>query len=377
MTAETRTAETRTAQAALVRGVGETFVVTDVELGALRPDEVRVRMVSSGVCHTDAVVRDGLIPTRFPVVLGHEGAGVVEEVGSLVSHVVVGDHVVLGPPSCGVCRFCRLGEPTYCEAIMPLCFGASRADGSVGFEVDGTEVGSHFFGQSSFAALSDCMASSVIPVDKSLPLEVLAPLGCGLQTGAGAVLKEMQPLPGSSFVVTGYGAVGAGAAMAAAIAGCETIIVADLHESRLELARELGATHTVHGGDPAQLSEAIREATGGRGVDTALDTTGIPAVMLAMHQALATRGTLVLVAATAPDAELALPLAGAAGTGWSVRHVIEGSSVPPVFVPELITYWQQGRFPFDRLITTYPVADIEQAFADSHSGVSIKPVVTF
>lgn len=365
------------APAALVRGAGEEFVVTDVDLDPLRPDEVRVRMVASGVCHTDAVVRDGLIPSRFPVVLGHEGAGVVEEVGPLVTHVAVGDHVVLGPPSCGVCRYCRLGEPTYCEAIMPLCFGGSRADGSVGFAVDGQEVGSHFFGQSSFASLSSCMASSVIPVAKDLPLEMLAPLGCGLQTGAGAVLKEMRPPPGSAFVVTGYGAVGAGAAMAAAIAGCETIIVADLHESRLELARELGATHTVLGGDPAELTDAIREATGGRGADAALDTTGVPALMLAMHQALATRGTLVLVAATAPDAELALPLQGAAGTGWSVRHVIEGSSVPPLFVPELVTYWRQGRFPFDRLITTYPLAEIEQAFADSHSGASIKPVVTF
>lgn len=368
---------TTTASAAVVRGAGEEFVVTDVALDDLRPDEVRVRMVASGVCHTDAVVRDGLIPSRFPVVLGHEGAGVVEEVGSLVTHVSVGDHVVLGPPSCGVCRFCRQGEPTYCEVIMPLCFGGSRADGSVGFSADGAEVGSHFFGQSSFASLSNCLASSIIPVGKDLPLEVLAPLGCGLQTGAGSVLKEMRPQPGASFVVTGYGAVGAGAAMAAAIAGCGTIIVADLHEARLELARELGATHTVHGGDPAALAEAVRDATGGRGADAALDTTGIPAVMLALHQSLATRGQLVLVAATAPDAELALPLQGAAGTGWSVRHVIEGSSVPPLFVPELITYWQQGRFPFDRLVTTYPIAEIERAFADSHSGASIKPIVTF
>ncbi|MYU20471.1 NAD(P)-dependent alcohol dehydrogenase [Streptomyces sp. SID8352] len=362
--------------AAVAPAQGQPFALRRLRLDDLRHDEVRVRLVATGVCHTDAIVRDQVYPTPLPAVLGHEGAGVVEAVGSSVTTVREGDHVVLSANSCGQCRQCMSGDLSYCEDLFGRNFGGRRPDGSTALSDDQGPVSSMFFGQSSFATHANVAARSVVAVDPEVPLDLLGPLGCGIQTGAGAVLNEMRPHAGSSLVVFGAGAVGAAGIMAAVVAGCTTVIAVDLHDSRLDLARSIGATHTVNGRS-GDVVERIREITGGRGVDFALETTAVPAVLRQAADALAIRGTVVLVGAAAPGTEVAFETGASLTKGWTFKTVIEGSSVPQVFIPQLIDLWKQGRFPFDSLIKKYPFDRINEAFADSGSGATIKPVLTF
>jgi aryl-alcohol dehydrogenase len=360
--------------AAVAPGQGEPFEVRDVELDDLCPDEVRVRIVAAGVCHTDAIVRDQVYPTPLPAVLGHEGAGVVEEVGSRVRTVRPGDHVVLSVNSCGWCRNCLDGASTYCEDLYAYNFGGRRPDGTTALSDGGTELSSMFFGQSSFATYVNAAERSVVPVPKDVPLDILGPLGCGIQTGAGAVLNTLRPRAGSTLAVFGAGSVGSAALLAALVAGCTTVIAVDVLGSRLETARGLGATHVVDGG-AGDTVERIRDITGGRGVDFAVETTGIPAVLRDAADALAIRGTVGLVGAGAPGTETTFETGISLTKGWTFRTIIEGDAVPQVFIPQLVELWRQGRFPFDQLITRYPFAAINDAFADSEHGRAVKPVL--
>jgi len=362
--------------AAVVREPNQPLVLEELEIDEPRSNEVRVRMVGTGVCHTDAVARDAIYPVPFPTVFGHEGSGVVEQVGSEVRNIQVGDHVVLSPAYCGKCSFCRSGEPMYCENGFEEMFGCKRHDGSTAFSKDGEPVGSHFFGQSSFAAYSNVVENSVVVVDKDAPLELLGPLGCGLNTGAGAVLNEMRPAPGTTIAIFGTGAVGCAGIMAAAVASCTTIIGVDIHDSRLELATELGATHTINSATH-DVAAKIDRITGGRGLNYALDTTAISSVVRQAADALGTRGELVAVGAAAPGEEVSFEVGSSLTKGWTFKTVIEGSAVPQVFIPRLVDLWKQGKFPFDKLIKTYSHADINQGFDDSESGAVIKPVVVY
>ncbi|WP_406351480.1 NAD(P)-dependent alcohol dehydrogenase [Streptomyces sp. NBC_01635] len=362
--------------AAVVRGKSMPFAVEELELDDLRPGEVRVRMVATGVCHTDAIVRDQVYPTPLPAVLGHEGAGVVEAVGSAVTSVAPGDHVVLSAASCGVCAQCLSGKPMYCENAYDQCFGGRRPDGTTALSSNGEAVSSHFFGQSSFATYANVVERSVVKVSRDAPLEKLGPLGCGLQTGAGAVLNELRPEAGTSLVVFGAGAVGSAAVMAAKVAGCTTVVAVDLHDSRLELARRIGATHTINSGSTDVVSE-LKKITGGKGVDFVVDTTAVPGLLTQALDALAIRGTIVLVGAAAAGTTVPFEIGESLLKGWTFKTVIEGSSVPQVFIPHLVELWQQGRFPFDELVRTYEFEAINEAFADSADGTTIKPVVVF
>lgn len=341
-----------------------------------RADEVRVRLVASGVCHTDAIVRDQWYPTPLPAVLGHEGAGVVEAVGAAVSGLTAGDKVLLSFSSCGQCDLCQLGKPAYCRDFFGRNFGGQRTDGSSAYTGAEGRVSSHFFGQSSFAHLANVPARCAVKVPDDAPLELLAPLGCGIQTGAGAVLNSLNAEAGSSIAVFGAGAVGDSAILAAVIAGCTTIIAVDVVPARLELARELGATHTVNPKEVDALA-AIQQITDGRGVNYAVDTTGVPAVFRQMTDALATLGHGVLVGAAALGVEATIDIGSRLPVGITVTTVVEGDSVPPSFIPLLIDLYQQGRFPFDKLVKQYPLDAINQAFADSEAGITLKPVVVF
>lgn len=229
--------------AALATAPKAPFELTELGLDDLRPDEVRVKMVATGVCHTDAIVRDQVYPTPLPAVLGHEGAGVVEEVGSMVTSVRPGDSVVLSANSCGVCEQCLTGRPAYCTDFFGRNFSGTRADCSTALGNSGSAVSSHFFGQSSFATHVNVAARSVVKVDNDLPLQLLGPLGCGFQTGAGAVINSLRVRPGSAIAVFGTGAVGCAALMAAAAVGATTTVAIDIIDSRLTTAKELGATH--------------------------------------------------------------------------------------------------------------------------------------
>lgn len=264
----------------------------------------------------------------------------------------------------------------YCANGFAELFGCRRHDGTTAFSKDGEMVGSHFFGQSSFATHANVTENSVIVVDKDAPLELLGPLGCGLNTGAGAVLNEMRPEPGTSIVVFGTGAVGFAALMAAAAVSCSKIIGVDIHDSRLELARELGATHTINS-STQDLRAELEKVTGGRGVNYSLDTTAISSVVRDAADALGTRGVLVAVGAAAPGDEVSFEVGSSLTKGWTFKTVIEGSAVPQVFIPRLVDLWKQGKFPFEKLVKTYSLGDINTGFEDSASGAVIKPVVAY
>lgn len=347
-----------------------------LELDEPRADEVRVHFRASGVCHTDAAIRAGVIPTPLPSVLGHEGAGVVMQVGAGVRDFAVGDHVVTSANSCGRCANCLTGRSAYCAALFAHNFAARRQDGSTSFRSEAGPVGSHFFGQSSFAEFSNVAERSLVKVGPEIDLTLAAPLGCGMQTGAGAVLNELRPGPGATVAVFGTGAVGTAALLASRLTGATTIIAVDVLPGRLDLAADLGATHTV---DSTRDDVAGRLAaiTKGRGLDFALDTTGIPAVLRTAVDALAVRGTAALVGSSHSGTEARFEIGDSLNKGWTFKTIIQGSSVPQVFIPALVDLWQQGRFPFDRIITHYPAEALDAAFDDAKAGTVIKPVIVY
>ncbi|MFT4191712.1 MAG: NAD(P)-dependent alcohol dehydrogenase [Comamonas sp.] len=358
--------------AAVARQPGADLSLEILALEAPRADEIRVRVVATGVCHTDLVARDQQLPVPLPVVLGHEGAGIVEQVGSAVTKVAVGDPVVMSFDSCGHCPSCQDHAQSYCHQFVPLNFFATRADGSSALSAaDGERVHSHFFGQSSFATHAICHERNVVKVPADAPLELLGPLACGIQTGAGAVLNALRPQAGQSLVVFGVGSVGLSAVMAARLVGVGTIIAVDLHDSRLALARELGATHVINGGR-GDAKDAILAITG-YGVDFALDTTGSARIVRQAVESLAPRGTCGIVGASSQ--EVALDLTQLMSAGRSVRGIVEGESTPDVLIPRLIELHRQGRFPFDRLVKFYPFEQINQAIHDSERGETVKAIV--
>jgi aryl-alcohol dehydrogenase len=341
-----------------------------LELEAPRPGEMLVRIVAVGICHTDLHEHPGRHSPQ-PIVLGHEGAGVVEALGEGVRGFAVGDHVVLSGSSCGQCPSCLAGRPTYCDLAMPLAFGGKRLDGSTALCCGDESVHSHFFGQSSFATHCIVPERTAVKVDKSLPLETLAPLGCGIITGAGGVIEALKVGYGDSIAIFGTGGVGLSAVMAARLVGAKTIVAVDINRARLDLALELGATHAIDAGG-VEVAKQIRGITG-RGMSYSFNTTTVPTVHSMALESLAMNGTAGFVAA--PRGEWAPQMFAMLAGGRQLRGILGGDANPRVFLPKLIDYWTQGRFPFERLITTYDFDDIGQAFHDVEAGKVIKPVL--
>ncbi|WP_206243785.1 NAD(P)-dependent alcohol dehydrogenase [Novosphingobium terrae] len=365
---------TRPLTAAVVRDKGAPFQLEQGTIGQPAPREVLVRVVATGVCHTDIIIRDQYYPSPLPAVLGHEGSGVVEAIGSDVVGFAVGDHVVMSFMSCGTCRPCQNGHPAHCGDFFALNFGGGRGDGSTATcDSHGALVHDHFFGQSSFGTYAIAHERNLVKVARDAPLELLGPLGCGIQTGAGAVLKAMAVPAGSSFAAFGSGAVGLSAVMAARVAGATTIIAVDVTQSRLDLALELGATHVVNSREVDPV-EAIREITGG-GVDYTLESSGRPAVLRQAIDCLGIMGTCGIVGAPPLGTEASIDVNYVMVPGKRIMGIVEGDAVPQTFIPQLIALHAQGRFPFDRLVTFYDFADINQAVADSESGKTIKPIL--
>jgi aryl-alcohol dehydrogenase len=363
----------RAAKAAIVRGKGTPFVIEDVRIGPPTADEVLVRVLAVGICHTDAIVRDQYYPFPLPGVLGHEGSGIVEDVGANVTNVACGDHVVMTFMSCGQCRQCQRGETAYCNDFFMLNVGGARKDGSTGTsDAQGHVLHDHFFGQSSFGTHAVAHSRNVIKVPKDVPLEILGPLGCGIQTGAGAILNALAVGAGDSVAVFGVGGVGLSAVMAARAAGATTIIALDVIQSRLKLALELGATHIVNSSKEDAV-EAVRKICGG--VDYSLDTSGKPTVLRQAIDALGIRGTCGIVGAPPLGTEASFDINSLMIPGRSIRGICEGDSLAAVFIPQLIELHRQGRFPFDRLIKFYEFDEINAAIDDAAKGVTIKPVL--
>lgn len=362
-----------TAVSAVVTREPGGFALEELELEDPRPDEVLVRVEAAGVCHTDLICRDQLVPVPLPTVLGHEGAGVVERVGERVTKLAPGDHVVLTFASCGACRTCQSGKPSYCLNFAPLNFGGGRMDSSTALSSGQGPVHSHFFGQSSFATFALATERNAIKVPADVPLALLGPLGCGVQTGAGAVLNTLAVRPGSSVAVFGTGSVGLSAVMAALVAGATTIVAVDLMPQRLELAQELGATAVVNAAE-ADAVEAVKDLTGG-GADYTIETTGLPRVFRQAVDALGVLGTCGLIGAAAPGTEVSFDMGNMLLPGIAIKAVIEGDSVPEVFIPQMVELHRQGRFPIDRLVADYPMAEVARAAEDSLAGRAVKPVL--
>jgi aryl-alcohol dehydrogenase len=356
-------------KAAVTHGQGEDFKIEEVELAEPKANEVLIKIVASGVCHTDAVARDlGLTP--YPVVLGHEGSGIVEKVGAGVKTIEPGDHVVLSFASCGHCENCLTGHPTVCTEFNDLNFGGKMEDETHRLHKHDHEL-STFFGQSSFGTYAVANERNVVKVDKDVDLALLGPLGCGIQTGSGTVLNRLKPDFGTSIAVYGTGAVGLSGIMAAKITGCRHIIAIDIHDSRLEKAKELGATHVINSKNE-DVVERIKEITNG-GVHYGLETTGVPVVVRQGLRALRPLGTLAIVGVT-PEMEINVHEEIMA-EGKTMVGVIEGDAVPQLFIPQLVDYYKNGMFPFDKLVEFYDFSDINQAFEDSKKGLAIKPIV--
>jgi aryl-alcohol dehydrogenase len=358
-------------KAAVTYGKGEPFRVTEITVDDPQPGEVLVRLVGTGICHTDLLARDQSYPVPLPAVLGHEGSGIVEKVGLGVTNIRPGDHVVLSYSSCGACANCLSGKAYACEQFYDLNFEGKMADGTCRLH-EGHQHLSNFFGQSSFAYHSVVSARNVVKVPNDVPLEMLGPLGCGIQTGSGAVLNKLKPAPGSSIVIFGTGTVGLSAIMAANVAHCGIIMAVDIQDNRLELAKELGATHTINAKEK-NVVETIMSITG-KGANYAIETSGRPENTRQAVDALAVLGTAVQIGGSPLGTEVTLDM----NTILFERNLngfLMGESVPQLYIPMLIELYKQGKFPFDKIIKYYSLEEINQAVQDSKNGTTIKPVI--
>lgn len=362
------------AKAAIVRAVGAPFAVEDIDVAEPRGSEIRVRIVGVGMCHTDLVARDGF-PVPMPIVLGHEGAGVIEAVGPDITDLAPGDHVVLSFDSCAACPTCDEGLPAYCHNFLGRNFAGVRIeDGSSPLSQQGEVVHGNFFGQSSFGSYAIAHRRNAVKVDSSLPIEILGPLGCGIQTGAGAAVLSLAIQPGQSLAIFGGGAVGLSALLGARAVGAGDVIVIEPNADRRALALDLGATHVIDPVATEDVLAAVKELSGG-GVNHALDTTGIPAVVAIAVETTIMHGTVGLVAVPPPDAMLPANMMSLLLRGTTIKYITEGDADPQRFIPRMIDWYRQGKFPFDRLIGTFPFDRINDAARASEDGSVIKPVL--
>lgn len=362
-------------RAAVARAPHAPFSLETLTLADPAPGEVLVRLVGVGVCHTDLVARDQFIPIPLPAVLGHEGSGVVERVGEGVAKVAPGDPVVMSFNSCGRCARCEQQLPSYCLDFPALNYSGARAVGGPALiDVGGATVSGDFFGQSSFASHALAHERNVVKVPADAPLELLGPLGCGVQTGAGAVMRAMACPAGSSLAIFGGGAVGLSAVLGAVVQGCSPVIVVEPVAARRALALELGATHAIDpaAGDVAAAVRAVLPA----GVDFALETSGREAVVEAALASLSSFGLLGLVGVPPrPQSAVSINLASLITFGHRIHGIIEGDSDLDGFIPELIALHAAGCFPFDKLIRVFPFAEINAAIAVQTDGGCVKAIL--
>ncbi|KAJ9143029.1 Alcohol dehydrogenase superfamily, zinc-type [Pleurostoma richardsiae] len=369
-----------TTKAYVVDKVGAPFVLRDVVVDEILPDEVLVDIKYTGFCHTDAVVQSGGMPVNgFPVVLGHEGAGVVRQVGSAVADKSLkpGDTVLLSFNTCGECDDCRAHHNGSCHRMAELNFinkSRPRAPYSL---PDGTPVQGQFFGQSSLSKLAIAAEKSIVKVDAKIEdLAYLAPLGCGYLTGAGTVFNILRPDATQKLAVIGLGAVGLAAMLAAKVLGVQAIIAVDILEKKLETAKQLGATHVINSGVVTDLNEGIRQVYPD-GVDFILDTTGVETLLTASVAALAHNGTLALVGVSKPTANIEVNAMDLLMNEKRVVGVIEGDSDPQQLIPQLAKLYEEGKFPIDKIAKVYDATALDQVIEDLKKGTVVKPVLSW
>ncbi|MFH1775111.1 MAG: Zn-dependent alcohol dehydrogenase [Chloroflexota bacterium] len=351
------------------------LVVEEVELDGPREGELLVRMAAASLCHTDLGAIDADFPVPVPIVLGHEGAGVVEQVGAGVAKTKPGDHVLLtAAGSCGRCRYCVMGRHTLCEVFRPLRFGGTLLGGQRRLHRDGQAI-NHFFMISSFAEYAVVPGEMAIRVREDAPLDVVCFLGCGGVTGIGSVVNTAGVGMGDSVAVFGCGGVGMNALMGARLVGAGKIIAVDILENKLSLARELGATHVINAAR-GDVTGDIRRITGG-GADCVIVTVRSAEVLVAAFNALRPGGTCVPIAGIPRDTPVTL-----GSVSFMDERRMMGCSMGSVKayldIPGYIDLYKDGRLPLDKLITRrYPLGDINEAFASLEGGEVIKSVIVF
>lgn len=362
---------------AVLREAGSPFEVVDnLEFDSPGAGEVLVRIVASGMCHTDLGVQDHGMPFTLPGIVGHEGGGIVEQVGAGVTSVTPGDKVLLSFTFCGECASCRSNHPAYCETWFARnLLGMLREPDSAGVRADGEELHTHFLGQSSFAEYAIADARSVVKVAPTADLVTLAPLGCGIITGVGSMWNVVDPDESSTVAVYGTGAVGLSAVWAAAQRRPEKLIAIDRVASRLEIAREFGATHTIDA-STENVESRLFKLTNEVGVSHSFDTTASPHVGSGAVESAAMRGKVVICGVAAPGTELPVSMTTLLA-GRKVEGVTYGDAVPSELIARLAALHSEGVFPLERIERTYALADIQQAADDMRSGVTVKPVIVF
>ncbi|GES63468.1 alcohol dehydrogenase [Aspergillus terreus] len=359
----------------------------DITLRPVQEKELVVEMVASGICQTDlhfAGTESGP-GVHYPRIMGHEGAGYVREVGPGTTAAQVGDPVILSFSACNDCEPCARGHPAHCFHFNAINFDVSWDDTRV-FATPGNQnpeaIYGKFFGQSSFSNCSVVREDSVVNVrglvESRAELQLLSPLGCGIQTGSGAILRAGQAGADDRVAVLGLGGVGLSAVMGARIAGCRQIIGVDRHASRLELARQLGATHVVQvnpADDIGAVSEAVLAMTGGLGTNITLDTTGVPPLIAQGARMTACKGKVMQVGTAPPTATLEVPIHEFMVTGKQFMGVVEGDVKPKEYVPQMVSWVRQGLLPLEKIVKFYPAEEFERAIKDMQSGETIKPVI--
>ncbi len=365
------------AKAAVLFEVGRKLEVCEVDVAGPQAGEVLIRMAAGGVCHSDLHVMTGHLVAALPAILGHEGSGVVADVGPGVTSVRPGDHVIpLWRLSCGECEYCTGGRPALCPAGTSIRMTGRLSDGTTRFRLGGTEI-KHFAGVSSFSEYSVVPEKAVLKIPKDLPLDRAALFGCAVITGVGAAINAARVKPGSSVAIFGTGGVGLNVVQGAALAGAEKIIAVDLLDNKLEFARRFGATHTVNAtaGNPV---EQIRALTGGRGVDYAFEVVGLPATMRQAYDSLAKRGMAVVIGVTPMTEEVSVPVMSLVFEERVLTGSLYGSASPRNDIPRLIDLYRAGKLKIDELLTrAYPFEEINEAYAALERGEVARSVVTF
>jgi aryl-alcohol dehydrogenase len=358
-------------RAAVLNAPHVPFKIESLEIDEPQANEVLVRIVAAGICHTDLSVVDQDLPAPTPIILGHEGAGIVERVGTAVRHVLPGDHVVLTFPFCGTCSKCAAGRRYFCEQIIALSLSGVRADGSHTVTGADHDVCACFFGQSSFATHALAYANNTVKVPREAPLEMLAPLGCGIQTGAGTVLNVLKPSPSAAIAVFGCGAVGLAAVMAAKLSGCRIILAVDRIASRLELAQSLGATQVVN----TDKEDAIDVINTLGGMDFSVEATGNSKLLeIAVAGLKPFGGVCAMLGVPKAGSTISLDH-GHLLTGRSIIGVTQGEANPQEFIPYMAQLFMEGKLPIDKLVRVYKLEQINEAVADSAAGRTVKPVL--
>ncbi|KAJ5946119.1 hypothetical protein N7454_002958 [Penicillium verhagenii] len=362
-----------------------------VNITAPGDDEILVEVHAAGICHTDILLSSlptGTFHLQYPKVVGHEGAyqafcaGIARAVGKNIQSVSPGDPVLLSFNSCATCLQCQDSHPAYCDTFAQRNYLGAQETMTMSSDSEDQKIWSQFFGQSSFAKHSIVHKSSVVNAKDLIQdldeLKLFAPLGCGFQTGMGAIQNITNAGPEDVVLITGLGAVGMGSLMTAAIVGCKTVITVDRVQSRIALAKKLGATHTIDTSEPGftSLDEAIRKIAP-TGVSIAIDTTGVPNIIEQSLQATRARGKMVLVGVPPPGYKLSIDAAAHLNSGRAILGCIEGDCDPQIAIPQLIKWYREGKLPIDLFVQYFDAPDYESAIQGLKTGEVIKPVLVW